>query len=487
MKSLGKNIFFKFMLNIFNVGIPIILGPYIVRTLGADMLGNINFSQSVFGYFFIFANFGVYQFAVRELSRVRDDKDKLASIFTNLFCVTTITTILTSFVYIIFINKVYQSNDILYYIFLIMTANFISNIFYIEWANEALENYDFITIKTVLIKIIYVIFIFLLINNANDFRTYIKLLVASTFINNIISFIYIKKKIKFNFKKLYFLKYIKPMFFVVLISNASILYTQLDIILIGELINKKAVAFYSSANTIMIMCNTILISIVSVTLPRISNYLGNNEYDKYIGVIGKVSKIFFMLIIPMAMGLFILSDNIMLLYGGEEFANSGNLLKFFAVYMITIGFEYILANQVIYTQRKDKALIKIIFVVGILNVSFKIILLYFGVFNIYTAIMTTIVANIILVIIEYSYVRLVLKMKINLFNLDILKYFSISILFIPIYLIIDSTNIHWILGMGLTVMVSTLVYFAILFLIKDETLLFVYEKVAYKFKGLLNK
>ena len=89
-KSISKNIIFKFLLNIFNVVVPIIIGPYVLRVLGPDLMGTINFSQTIYGYFFIFAGFGVYQYGLREISRVRDDKEKALtgiyeSIYSNLY------------------------------------------------------------------------------------------------------------------------------------------------------------------------------------------------------------------------------------------------------------------------------------------------------------------------------------------------------------------------------------------------------------------
>ncbi|MCX0392569.1 oligosaccharide flippase family protein, partial [Clostridium perfringens] len=98
-KSISKNIIFKFLLNIFNVVVPIIIGPYVLRVLGPDLMGTINFSQTIYGYFFIFAGFGVYQYGLREISRVRDDKKKLSQVYTSLFTLTFITNILTTIGY----------------------------------------------------------------------------------------------------------------------------------------------------------------------------------------------------------------------------------------------------------------------------------------------------------------------------------------------------------------------------------------------------
>ena len=139
-KSISKNIFFKLLLNVFNLIIPILIGPYALRVLGPDNMGVINFSQTIYGYFYIFAGFGVYQYGLREISRVRDNKEKLSSVFTNLFIFTLITNIITIVIYILFIRNSYYGSQT-YVACIIMTFNLVANVFYIEWLNEALENF----------------------------------------------------------------------------------------------------------------------------------------------------------------------------------------------------------------------------------------------------------------------------------------------------------------------------------------------------------
>ena len=131
-KSISKNIFFKLLLNIFNLIIPILIGPYALRVLGPENMGTVNFSQTIYGYFYIFAGFGVYQYGLREVSRVRDNKEKLSSVFTNLFIFTLITNIITVAIYVIFIHNSYYGSQT-YVACMIMTFNLVANVFYIEW------------------------------------------------------------------------------------------------------------------------------------------------------------------------------------------------------------------------------------------------------------------------------------------------------------------------------------------------------------------
>ena len=52
-KSISRNIIFKFILNIFNLVVPVLIGPYVLRIIGPEMNGTINYAQTIYSYFFI--------------------------------------------------------------------------------------------------------------------------------------------------------------------------------------------------------------------------------------------------------------------------------------------------------------------------------------------------------------------------------------------------------------------------------------------------
>ncbi|EGT3616175.1 flippase [Clostridium perfringens] len=480
-KSISKNIIFKFLLNIFNVVVPIIIGPYVLRVLGPDLMGTINFSQTIYGYFFIFAGFGVYQYGLREISRVRDDKEKLAQVYTSLFTLTFITNILTTIAYLLFVQFSYSGTEI-YVACMILTFNLLANIFYTEWVNEGLENYDFITIKTIIIRAVYVILLFLLVRTANNFKEYMILLVLSTFLNNIVSFIYIKKRIPFNFNNLTLGKHIKPMFLVVILSNANVLYTQLDRFFLGEYVSMDSVAYYTTAQNISNIINTLLLTVIYVTIPRMSNYIANESHDEYKGLLDKISKMYFIVLFPAAIGMFVLAKEIILIYGGSEYLDAIPMLQVFAIYIITLGFETILSNQVMYIKGKEKEQVKITFIGGGVNLVLNLVLLWTGYFTGTNAVITTMLANVVVIILEYLYIKFIMKLDFNIFSIDKMKYLVISLLFIPITYFISKFVSGVLLFTLAVIIINSLVYFLILIIIKDENLLEVINKFTKKLK-----
>lgn len=488
-KSISKNIFFKFLLNVFNLIVPILIGPYALRVLGPENMGNINFSQTIYGYFYIFAGFGVYQYGLREVSRVKDDKKKLSSIFTNLFVFTLITNVITIVTYIIFIYKSYYGSQT-YVACMIMTFNLVANVFYIEWLNEALENFKFITIKTILVRIIYVILLLTTVKTSDNLREYMIVLVLYTVLNNLLSFVYIKRRIKFDFSNINLKKHIKPMFLVVILSNANVLYTQLDRLMLGRFVSTVSVAYYATAQNISTMVNTLLLTVITVTIPRLSNYVANDSDEEYLTLLDKISKLYFLFLFPASIGMFLLSKEIILLYGGSGYLYSIPIMMVFSLYIISLGYDTILSNQVMYTRRKEKRQVQIIFIGGIINLSLNILLVVLGKFNGTTAVATTLCANICVIIMENIYVRKILKVNFNIFSLDKMKYMFISLIFIPVTFVIkslvgnlfESQEINALIIALSTVAGNGFIYFLILFLIKDENLMEVKNKLLSKIK-----
>jgi O-antigen/teichoic acid export membrane protein len=475
-KSIARNIFYKVTLNFFNLVLPLIVGPYVYRTLGASSIGMVSYAETIFNYFLIFAVFGVHQYGLRELSRVKNDPEKVSKLFTSLFTVAMVASLTAA---AIFYGIAYFGfgDDKMFPVLLIFGLSLIVNTFYVDWVNEALENYDFITVKTIIVKLTYVALLFALVHNSNDYKQFAFLLMLTTFLNNIISFFYIKRKVKFNFEGLTIREHIRPLIVVVIFSNANILYTQLDRLMLGKFVNTAAVSFYVMANQIMAIINTLILSVIQVTIPRLSYLSGNDDDDSYINLLNTISKVYFAALFPAAMGLFIISDLGVVIYGGKEFAAAGVVLAVFSFYMVSVGIESILANQIIYVKKRENTLVKLIFIAGIVNFGLNIGLLKLKLFTPATAIFTTALANYLLISLEYIFIRKYIKVKYNLFEFSKLKYFLYSLLFIPISYGIRLFVTDTIYLFLTLVIVNAGVYAAILFITKDEVLYMFLDRI----------
>ena len=122
-----------------NIVVPLVIGPYIMRLLDVDLYGLYNRVFADFQMFLAFASFGVYTLGVREISKIRNDKEKVSKLFTNLFVISFLSNMLVLIIYLIF--SLITSTGLAKVLYLVMSIQIIANVFYVEFVNEALENY----------------------------------------------------------------------------------------------------------------------------------------------------------------------------------------------------------------------------------------------------------------------------------------------------------------------------------------------------------
>lgn len=482
-KSIKKNFFFKLFLEILRIAIPIISVPYIYRLFNPEIMGNIEFSQSVSGYFFIFAGFGVYIYGLREVSRIRNDREKRNKIFSELFIMSTLSSIIILGVYIGYIYIEFNHNVLLKNMLLLNSIHILSYIFYIEWINEAFENYKFIAQKTMIVKIINVICIFIFIKTLNDFYKYLFLINIFVLLNNLISFVYIKKYIKITLKNLELKKYLFPLGIILLISNINILYTQLDKIMLGFYSsNIIEVAYYGIAQKVMSVIMVLIMSLISVTIPRLSYYLGQKNKEEYEKLFNKLFPYICFLLFPMSIGIVILSKEIVYFFGGEKYLGGQIVVIMFGMRMIVVTIESILSNQVMFLHKREKSMAGILGFCGIFNFLMKYFLIKTNNFNSSSAIFTTMIAEILIIILDYWYIKKYLKLKLEVFKLKNLKYLLISLIFFLIKYLLRNLKINFIIYSVIIVIACSIIYFIILLLLKDNCIMEILNNIKVKFK-----
>ena len=482
-KSISKNAVFKSILNLFNIILPIIVTPVVTRTLNENQFAYITQGETFNTILIAFASFGVYQYGLREISKVRDDKKKLKQTFTSLFIISTISTIIVFTSYMIWLFLFYRNNAA-FYTCAVLGFNIAINMFYVEWINEALENYDFIAVKTMIVKVIYSIIILCVMRSTDDFFIYIYLGVAVNIVNNLWSYFYIRKRISFDFSNLRIKEYIKPMFLAVILSNTSLLYTQCDRILIINHGSDADLAAYGIAQKAMMIINTMMLTIIQVTMPRLANNRGNNNDDTYFTLLNKVMKIYFLLLFPASIGLLCVSKQVMWTFGAKYIPWYPVMIGF-SIYMLTIGVQGIISNQIIYLYKKEREDVKIFFICGVFNVVGNFILILLNVFTPANSIMVTMISNVFVILLEYRVVRTKLNLDIKLFAFENMKYFYYSLLFIPITFVINKYIGNIIISCILDVAVCGLLYLGILMVTKDRVFFEIYYRCNMKFKALL--
>ena len=478
-KSIATNSIYNFILKVFRLIVPVLVGPYIQRLFNKELYGAFNDATTWLDFALIFGVFGIYTYGIREIASIRDDKEKLKRLYSSLFLIGVCTNVIVLFAYtgIVWFSVESMSKAI----YLVLGFKVFANIFMVEWLNEAVENYQFITIKTIIVRLIYVIGIFAFIHKPEDVVKYSVLIVATDTLNNLISFIYVKRKIPFCFKNLEIKKHIVPLISILVISNVNLLYTQFDKMMLGQIVDKVSVTIYKTPQDITYMISNLLASIVMVAVPRLVYYNSNEQKESYMELLNRSYKSFMLVVFPACAGIACLASEIMWIYGGGKYDASIPVLIIFAIRTIESSVYTICANQVLYVQNQEKFLVKVLLIGGVLNVIMNALLIAMKMYTPVTAIITTLVAEFVVMALMFRFIRTSLRMDFRFFTKANCKYLLITLLFIPITVIVKQFDFGMILNCLIIVPICMAVYFGILLATKDETMLFLSKNVLGKF------
>lgn len=152
------------LLTISQVIFPMITFPYYSRVLGAEGTGSVGFALAVVSYFTMVASLGVPTYGIRACAKVRDDKEKLSQTVQELLIINGITTAIMYVAYflaIAIVPRFAQEKEIL----TMVSISIVLNTMGISWLYSALERYSYITLCTVIFKIIGVVLMFVFVRS----------------------------------------------------------------------------------------------------------------------------------------------------------------------------------------------------------------------------------------------------------------------------------------------------------------------------------
>lgn len=182
----------------------------------------------------------------------------------------------------------------------------------------------------------------------------------------------------------------------------------------------------------------------------------------------------------MCLGVFVLSKEAITIYAGSKYMDAVVPLMIACITRIFISMESVMNNLVMYPNDREDRILKISLICGVTNLVINYILVFLKIFNPITALATTGIIEFVIFMIQYVYAKRKMNVNINIFNKKNFTYVMLGLLFIPISLLIRKFNINFYLNMGLIIMACMTLYVGVLFVRKDNNLMFILEKIKLK-------
>lgn len=369
-KSLGVNAILNGIKQCCSILFPLITFPYVSRILGNDGYGKYSFSFSITNYFILFATLGTYTYAVREGAKIRNAQDKINKFCSQVFsinvCSATISLLLL--VCLVFISP--KLGDYKAYIFIQSTA-IIMTLLGTDWINGIYEDYFYITVRYIIIQLFCLVAMFAFVKTSNDIIPYCIITVLATNGGNFINIIYVKRYVKIKFTFCMNLReHLIPLLILFANSIAISIYVNSDITILGFFENDAQVGIYSFSSKIYNLLKQLINAIIVVSVPRMA-FIIKNKSEEYQLYMNKIFTVLNIILLPITIGMFLMSDSIILLAGGNQYISGNIVLKILSVSTLFAIYASLFTNCVLIVNQKEKKCLQATICSSIVNVVFN--------------------------------------------------------------------------------------------------------------------
>ncbi len=275
MSSIKKNLSLQTAYQVVATCMPLITAPYLSRKLGASQLGVFSFTSSVVAYFTLFAMLGTINYGTRSIAAVKDDKEKRDKLFTGIFILQIVVTLLASLAYIIYLVFFCTENKVIAYL---QGIALISCFLNINWLFFGVEDFQITVTRSFVIKIVSVVLILLLVKKESDLWLYTLIMLGSTMLSNLILFVYLPRYASFKRVSISDIKqHIKPNLVLFIPLLAMTVYHIMDKTMLGALSTYEQSGFYYNSDKLIQIPYMVINGIGTVMLPRMTSLLAEGK------------------------------------------------------------------------------------------------------------------------------------------------------------------------------------------------------------------
>lgn len=372
MSSTKKNYIFNLILTGFNILFPVISFPYAAKILGPVGIGKVQFIVSFTQYFALIAALGIPIYGIRLISQSTHDTKLLYKNLGEVLYIHIVCSVLISAVYILTVYSFsFFAFDRSLYLMagLIILMGFTS----IDWYFSGIENFKLIAIRSVAIKAISLVFLYLFVKVKADYNIYLAITLFSILGNNIINIYSIRKYITLSANGIG--KHFKPLLYTFGTTVATSMYTMLDTILIGFFADERSVGLYSASIKLTKISIPLIISSATVLMPRISKLFGAEDFDALKTILNKSFSFIVITAIPICIGLMFLAPELIYVFSGVQFKDSVLAMQILSPLTLIIGLGYFWGFQILIPARKEREMLISVTIGMIVNLSLNCLII----------------------------------------------------------------------------------------------------------------
>lgn len=472
-RSIAKNALYNMGYRAVLAVFPLITTTYVSHILGSENVGKVASAQNLVTYFVLIATLGIPAYGVRAIAQSKTDKKKCNKVFTELFIINFFSTLFALVCYYIYIRLAETHID--KSLSCIFASLIVLCFFNIEWLFQGFEEYGYITLRSIIVKMISLIALFVFVKNKNDIIPYSIIVCFGTGGNYLLNIANIKKHVSFDFTSIRVQTHIRRIFIFFATVIAIEIYTLLDVTMLTRMCAPSNVGYYSNASKIVKTIANTVTALGAVLLPRLSVYF-NRENEQQIKIlIERFYNAITTISIPCFIGVIICSEEIVTVLFGSDFLPSIWTIKWLSFLILLLPLSGGIFAQILQTSNNEKTYFFVVCIGALANIILNYIFIQGFQHNgaAIASVLTEACVNIGMILKCQKIIR------INYMNKEVLRcFFAGLVMMCPIILIKCFMQINSItIKLVAEILIGAVVYAALLVLFKNSTITLMISKV----------
>lgn len=354
VQSIKINFVMNSILTMSSFIFPLITFPYVSRILLPSGIGKVSLATSVITYFTMFAQLGIPTYGIRACAKVRDNRKELTKVSQELLIISIIMSAISYMILFILLFSVskFRCEKELY---VILSFTILLTAIGMEWLYKALEQYTYITMRSVIFKFIALIDMFFLVHKQTDYVVYGGITIFAASASNILNlfnaykYINLKPVGNYNFKR-----HIKPVLIFFAMSCATTIYTNLDTVMLGFMTTDADVGYYNAAVKIKVILVSVVTSLGTVLLPRASYYIQMGELKEFRRITRKALNFVFLMAMPLMLYFIYFAKEGIFFLSGDNYVGAIIPMQVIMPTLLLIGITNILGIQILVPTGREK-------------------------------------------------------------------------------------------------------------------------------------
>ncbi len=462
-QSLTRNAVYSIFYRILSVVFPLISVAYVSRILAPEGIGKTAYAQNIASYFVMLAAMGIPAYGTREIAKCREDTLAVNRLFSELFALNFLSTVVISGAYLVCIFSAFSREIWLY---LAVGLEVFLNICNVDWFYQGEEAFGYITLRSILVKAVSLVCLFLLIKSSDDYGVYALISCIGNCGNYLFNMIYIRRRVRFSLRGLNLRRHLKSVFVLTLVLAVSCLYSKVDVTMLGCLCGDDAVGYYAMSHKVVMVVLALVTGVTAVFLPRLS-HVYEKDRDAFQQYLTGGLKGVLLLVVPGCFGLVAVSENLIHVLLGYQFAEAVRTMQVLSAIIIIRGAGDLLCYQALISAEKEKMLVGSRIVAALTNIVLNFVLIprYSHTGAALASVLSELVVNGIL-----------LKRALSFVEVKLSRHFLLTLLTGTGIMILAAGTVQRVLGISLlsllaAVLVGAVMYATALLILKNEMLL----------------